>query len=320
MGANGGGANDFSDTPIGETTSFLINRNLYWNGGAPIPQDAGELINFTDDAQRVVADPLLGSQSGIPLPRLNPMTGTFADGFHHDPGSVRATGHPVWDAGRREPGDRQRRRGPGSDGRHPGEPAPDGDRRRPRRGRGASLGIRPRRQADITVYRGTSGQWFVLRSAGSASVVPWGAPAFADVPVPADYDGDGQGDVAVFRGATGQWFIRGSTGPVLAVQWGAPAFGDRPVPADYDGDGKADIAVFRFATGQWFILASSSGVIAAQWGAPSLGDRPAPLAMGAELGRPAVFGRWPHRVEVGCPSPANVPLADECASSRRCGW
>lgn len=78
MGANGGGSNDFSDTPPGETSSWTLDNNLYWNGGAAIPEDANELINYTDDANRLVANPQLGGQSGLILPRW---TGSqFADG------------------------------------------------------------------------------------------------------------------------------------------------------------------------------------------------------------------------------------------------
>ena len=81
MGAeNPSRPNDFSDTPPGQTTSFDLNHNLYWNGGAAIPYDSGELINYTDDANRVVSDPLLGDQSGLVLPRWNQATGQFADG------------------------------------------------------------------------------------------------------------------------------------------------------------------------------------------------------------------------------------------------
>lgn len=80
MGAYGGGANDFSDTPPGETTSFVLHRNLYWNGGAAIPYDAGELINYTDDAAGIVGDPLLPDQAGLALPRWDPGLGRFADG------------------------------------------------------------------------------------------------------------------------------------------------------------------------------------------------------------------------------------------------
>ncbi len=78
--AASGGANDFSDTPPAETVSFTLSGNLYFNGAQPIPSDSSELVNYTDDAHRIVADPLLPSQSGIVLPRWQAGTGQFADG------------------------------------------------------------------------------------------------------------------------------------------------------------------------------------------------------------------------------------------------
>lgn len=79
MGAgSGGGANDFSDTPPADTADWTLHNNLYWNGGAALPQDPGELVNVTDDAARTLADPLLPTLSGLVLPRW---TGSgFADG------------------------------------------------------------------------------------------------------------------------------------------------------------------------------------------------------------------------------------------------
>jgi hypothetical protein len=71
---------DFSDSPPADTASFAIDRNLYWNNGAAIPQDAGELINYTNDARRLIANPLLGSHAGLIVPRWNPGTNQFADG------------------------------------------------------------------------------------------------------------------------------------------------------------------------------------------------------------------------------------------------
>ncbi len=75
-----GDPNDFSDTPPGSTLSFAIAGNLYWNAGVSVPVDAAELINYTDDAEATVADPLLADPSGLIVPRWSPETGLFADG------------------------------------------------------------------------------------------------------------------------------------------------------------------------------------------------------------------------------------------------
>ena len=129
-------------------------------------------------------------------------------------------------------------------------------------------------RADVTVYRGSTGQWHVKLSAyGTGMSVTWGDPSFPDVPVPADYDGDRQVDRAVYRASTGEWFVAKSTGNYIYAQWGSPGSGDLPVVADYDGDGRADIAVYRFSTGEWFILASSNGTgTSYHWGNPSWVD------------------------------------------------
>jgi hypothetical protein len=73
-----------------------------------------------------------------------------------------------------------------------------------------------------------------------------------DVPVPADYDGDGELDVATWTPSTGVWTIHNSSGGtteglVLGHR------GDVPVPADYDGDGRADPATWTPKTGTWHV-------------------------------------------------------------------
>ncbi|TWU28127.1 hypothetical protein [Bythopirellula polymerisocia] len=80
MGASFGSGNDFSDSPPGEVTNWTLVNNQYYNGGANIPADASETINYTDDPNRIAGNPGLASQAGLTLPRWNPATGMFADG------------------------------------------------------------------------------------------------------------------------------------------------------------------------------------------------------------------------------------------------
>lgn len=81
MGAeNPSRPNDFSDTPPGQTVSFQLQNNLFWNGGGSIPFDSNELINYTDDAAGLIDDPNLPEQTNVTLPRWDPNRVRFADG------------------------------------------------------------------------------------------------------------------------------------------------------------------------------------------------------------------------------------------------
>ena len=133
---------------------------------------------------------------------------------------------------------------------------------------------------DKAVYRPSTGQWFIRNAAPIPETNLYGSPCSSncvnggDMPVPADYDGDGRADIAIYRPSTGTWFVKGALDQ--ATVWGNPCGAcasptDFPVPADYTGDGRADKAVYRPSTGQWFIVGVASASI---YGAA--GDIPMP--------------------------------------------
>jgi subtilisin family serine protease len=156
------------------------------------------------------------------------------------------------------------------------------------------------RRADVSVFRPTTGTWWVWPDTGThfgadgdvpvpgdfdgdartepavfrPSTGTWFTQQFqvafgqsSDVPVAGDYTGDGRTDVAVWRPSDGTWYVMPSGG---GGSWFGVPFGlatDRPAPGDYDGDGRADLAVFRPSTGTWIVRRSSDlQVTYEQWG------------------------------------------------------
>jgi hypothetical protein len=119
----------------------------------------------------------------------------------------------------------------------------------------------------VGVWRPSDGTW-LLAPPGSPPVTSWGMAG--DVPVPADYDGDGRIDFAVWRPGNGTWYVIPSTGGAPYVQqWGLP--GDIPVPGDYHSVRHAELVVWRPSEGNWYFYPSGTPV---QWGLP--GDIPVP--------------------------------------------
>ena len=111
-------------------------------------------------------------------------------------------------------------------------------------------------KTDLAVYRPSSGEWKILQSSTDfASDVTLVLGSGTDIPVAADYDGDGITDVAVFQPSTGMWIARlSSAGFAQTTLATLGANGDIPVVGDYDGDGRADLVVFHGGT--WKVLLS----------------------------------------------------------------
>ncbi|HEX6125118.1 MAG TPA: FG-GAP-like repeat-containing protein [Pyrinomonadaceae bacterium] len=124
-------------------------------------------------------------------------------------------------------------------------------------------------RSDISVFRPSSGVWYLSRSGAGFTAFQFGLPG--DKPVAADYDGDGRSDPAVFRG--GVWYrFMSSTNTTDAIGFGLP--GDTPVPADLDGDNRADLVIFRPSEGVWYSLRSSGSTSVVRFGLA--GDVPVP--------------------------------------------
>lgn len=126
--------------------------------------------------------------------------------------------------------------------------------------------------ADIAIWRPATGVWWVLGTTNSQFVTNgWGIAG--DLPVPADFDGDGKTDFSIYRPNTGQWWIqRSSDNQTHVVSFGAPCEiegkkCDKAIPADMDGDGKSDYVVYQSVDKLWHVLYSSGiSPTAVQWG------------------------------------------------------
>ena len=129
-------------------------------------------------------------------------------------------------------------------------------------------------RADISVFRPSTGVWYLNRSTAGILSVSFGVSS--DLIAPGDFDGDGKADIAVFRPSNGTWYsLNSQTNTVSTTTFGQS--GDLPRPGDFDGDGKADISVFRPSNGAWYRLNSSNNAfVATQFGqsgdVPVLGD------------------------------------------------
>ena len=152
-------------------------------------------------------------------------------------------------------------------------------------------------KADLSLYRPSTGVWYLNRSATGFQAVQFGLPT--DKIVPADYDNDGKTDIAVFRPATGRWFVfNSSNSTVSETTWGNST--DVVAPGDYDGDGLTDLAAFRPSDGTWHVKQSSDGgYLTKAWGMAT--DVPVPGE-----GEVPCLARLPGAAVV-----ADVPLVED---------
>lgn len=75
-----GTMNRFSTTPVGETTGFILSRNLYWNNGAALPNHPSELVNIGNDTQSVTGNPALADPAAVATPYWIAASSTFNGG------------------------------------------------------------------------------------------------------------------------------------------------------------------------------------------------------------------------------------------------
>jgi hypothetical protein len=120
------------------------------------------------------------------------------------------------------------------------------------------------KKADLSVYRPSTGTWYVLESQDNytVNVIQWGTPT--DKIVPGDYDGDGRLDYGLWRRVCN---VANETRPCLLTLSSADntvrvSIWDRPdgipVFGDWDADKKTDIAIYNPGNSTWYIRKSTS--------------------------------------------------------------
>ena len=108
------------------------------------------------------------------------------------------------------------------------------------------------------VFRPSTGDWWV---SGLNARFNFGQNG--DIPLTADFNGDGTDEFCIFRPSNGTWYIWNFIDNHYDfVHFGVS--GDKPVPADFDGDGRVDIAVYRPSSGTWYVLHSADSSFEAE--------------------------------------------------------
>jgi hypothetical protein len=156
-------------------------------------------------------------------------------------------------------------------------------------------------KTDISIFRPSSGEWWLNRSSTNQTIAARFGNA-ADKITPADFTGDGKTDIALWRPATNEWFIlRSEDNSFFSFPFGTN--GDIPLSGDFDGDGKADASVFRPGSATWYILRSGGGVTIQQFGVngdfPVVGDYDGDGKSDIAIYRPSNGQWWLSRSSTG---------------------
>ncbi len=116
-------------------------------------------------------------------------------------------------------------------------------------------------KTDISVFRPSTGTWYLNRSTGGFAAINWGLSG--DTLIPGDYDGDDKTDTAVFRpsntaGVPDFYILRSSNSTVFGIDFGL--VGDVPIVGDFTGGDLDDFAVYRQSTGHWYTYANPASL------------------------------------------------------------
>jgi hypothetical protein len=182
---------------------------------------------------------------------------------------------------------------------------------------------------DLAVWDPGTGNWYI-KTPTDTVVCAGGSPPGTgcnfgqkgDIPVPADYDGDGVADLGIFRPSTGEWWIKTISGNVIcagASSGSRCVFGqanDIPMPGDYAGLGKAQLAVWRGSNAVWYIAKTDgTAVCACGWGqagdVPVAADYNGDGAVDLGIWRPGT-GSWWIKTVSGSVICAGGPAGGDC--------
>lgn len=129
----------------------------------------------------------------------------------------------------------------------------------------------PARALQWVLYRPSTSTFYIKQDVANKAVEALQFGAAGDIPLWADFTGDGKREPALYR--KGQWLIstRADAKVDQTVSFGGQA-GEIPLAADVDGDGRADLVVFR--SGEWDVRGTRNPAITQIFHFGAAGDVP----------------------------------------------